>query len=179
MADSSVVSRYTNFPYIIQNPTVNSVHCCLKCSDLERQLEESHMELSFSQLIVRLLYKELKDITTQKTTMQCDSTPKYNTSDDDVSANTWIKITSKHQHNKYKTSNSIIYQETEPIEDYKRYAILPNLPEANDYPNKNMAHNSNINTRISKDSTYNGIQKRLRGKTKHSLSIRCQRNAVN
>ena len=44
-----------------------------------------------------------------------------------------------------------------------------------------MAHNNiitNINTRISKDSTYNGIQKRLRGKTKHSLSIRCQRNAA-
>jgi len=39
MVDSAV-SRYTKFPYIIQNPTVNSVRCCLKCSDLEGQLEE-------------------------------------------------------------------------------------------------------------------------------------------
>ena len=64
---------------------------------------------------------------------------------------------------------------------YNRYAILPNLPEANDDPNKNMAHNNvntNINTRISKDSTYNGIQKRVCGKTKHPLYIRRQRNTA-
>jgi hypothetical protein len=118
------------------------------------------------------LYKELKDITTEKTTTQCNSTPEYNSSDDeDVLANTWIKVTSKHQHNKHTASISIICQETQPNEDYKRYAILPNLPDATDYPNKNMAYkiNTNINTRISKDSIYSGIQKRLRGKTKHPL----------
>ena len=44
-----------------------------------------------------------------------------------------------------------------------------------------MAHNNintNINTRISKELTYNGIQKRLCGKTKHPLSIHRQRNAA-
>jgi hypothetical protein len=64
------------------------------------------------------------------------------------------KITSKQLHNKHKASNSIIYQETQPIEDYNMYAILPKLPEATNYPNKNMAHNNintSINTRTSKD----------------------------
>ena len=56
-----------NFLQRSYNPVENSDHSCLKCAELESQLDETRKELSSSQLIIELLYKEMNDITTEKT----------------------------------------------------------------------------------------------------------------
>ena len=181
MADS-VVSQYTSSPQKTHKSTVNGDHCCLTCTELERQLEESLVELSSSQLIIKLLYKELKDITSVKMTKQPNVTQPNSTTESDTtvdvtSSKTRSRVAFKHHHSKNKASNSIINQGTQPPEDVNRYTILSNL-SATDSPDENKAPTNVINMKISQDSTYNGLQKTFRRRIRHPLSTSHPRKAA-
>jgi len=150
---------------------------------LERQLEELHMELSSSQLIIKLLYKELKDITSEKTTKQPNLNQPHSTTESDTTVETtsskaWSRVASKHHHFKNKASNFVLNNRTQPQEDVNRYAILTNLSEATDCQDENRASTNVINTKLAQDSTFNGLKKSFRGRHRHPLSAHHPRNAT-
>jgi hypothetical protein len=64
MADC-YVTRKSSFLQRSYNPDENRDHSCLRCAELISQLDETRKELSSSQLIIKLLYKEIKNITTE------------------------------------------------------------------------------------------------------------------
>jgi hypothetical protein len=66
MADC-YVTRKPSFLQRSYNPDENSDHSCLTSAELISQLDETRKELSSPQLIIKLFYKEINDITTEKT----------------------------------------------------------------------------------------------------------------
>jgi hypothetical protein len=70
---------------------------------LESQLNETHKELSSSELIIKLLYKEINDITTEKMPKPTYTISEYNAGGDVASSNTWSRVASKQPYNKNKT----------------------------------------------------------------------------
>ena len=68
---------------------------CSKCIKLVGQLDEACKELSSSQLIIQLLYKEISDITAEKMLKLTNTISEYNTNSDAVLSNTWSTVGSK------------------------------------------------------------------------------------
>jgi hypothetical protein len=75
---------------------------CFKCTDLENQLQEVCSELSSSQLIIKLLYKELKEAT-QKDEVRSTSVTKNRNQKDINFPTQWSAVGTK-RHNNNKTS---------------------------------------------------------------------------
>ena len=94
------------------------------------QLDEARKELSSSQLIIQLLYKEISDITAEKMLKLTNTVSEYNTNSDAVLSNTWSTVGSKWLHNKNKTSIFDSYQISQPVESTNRFTTLANLPES-------------------------------------------------
>jgi hypothetical protein len=128
MADC-YVSQKSDSLQRIYNPVDNSDHRCLKCAELVSQLEETRKELSSSQLIINLLYKEINDITTEKTSKPSNTTSEYETDIDVTSSSKWFNVASIRPYKEIKARNSNIYQLTQPTEHDNRCIILTNLPE--------------------------------------------------
>lgn len=63
----NVVCRGNQTKQRIYKPVDNSDYSCLKCAELESQWEQTRKELSSSQLVIKLFYKEINDITAEKT----------------------------------------------------------------------------------------------------------------
>ena len=103
------------------NKIENSVHSCVKCDELVIQLEETHKELSSSQLIKKLLYKEINDITTEMMYNRTTTISMYETGDE-VDLNTkWSTIASKRLCNVSKARNFYTDQITQNINNANRY----------------------------------------------------------
>jgi hypothetical protein len=94
MADCCV-SHKPNSLKRIYNPVDNSGYSCLKCAELDSQLEKTHKELSSSQSIIKLLHKEVNDITTEKTHRSPNSTTECEPVTDVASSNKWSNVASK------------------------------------------------------------------------------------
>jgi hypothetical protein len=77
------------------NPVHNSDHSRLKCAELESQLDETHKELSSSQLIIKLLYKEIIDITKVKTPKPTNTISECEAGGDVTSPNKWSSVAPK------------------------------------------------------------------------------------
>jgi hypothetical protein len=108
------VSRKPSSLQRIYKP-VDSDYSCLKCAELESHLEETCKKLSPSQLIIKLLYKEINDIATEKMPKPSNTISDCETGVDVASPNKWSSIASKRPYNKNKARNSHIYQITQPI----------------------------------------------------------------
>jgi hypothetical protein len=104
-------------------------HRCLECVELVSLLEEARNELCSSQLIIRLLYKEVENITMEKTYKPSNSTFEYGTETIIPASNKWSNVASKRLHKEFKARKSNICQVTQPIENNNRYIILSNLSE--------------------------------------------------
>jgi hypothetical protein len=111
------------------NPDCNSEYKCSKCVELVSQLDEARKELSSSQLIIQLLYKEISDITAEKTLKLTNTISEY-TNSDAVLSNTWSTVASKWLHNKNETSIFDSYWISQPVESTNRFTTLANLPES-------------------------------------------------
>ena len=96
---------------------------------MESLLDETRKELSSSQLIIKLLYKEINDISTEKTLKPTNSIPDHVAGGNVASSNTWSKVASKRTHSINKVRISDTYQKTQPIESTNRYVKLVNLPD--------------------------------------------------
>jgi hypothetical protein len=95
---------------------------------LESLLDEKHKELSSSQLIIKLLHKEIIDITTEKMPKPTNTIPGYEAGVNVASSSTWSRIASKRPHkNKARIPNT--YQVTQPIESTNRYTKLTDLSD--------------------------------------------------
>jgi hypothetical protein len=88
-------SRKPNSLQRIYNPVDNSGYSCLKCAELDSQLEETCKELSSSQLIIKLLYKEINDITMEKTPRPPNTVSECEPDVDVALSNKWSNIASK------------------------------------------------------------------------------------
>ena len=108
MADCCV-SRKPNSLQRIYNPVNNSGYSCPKCTELYSQLEETRKELSSFQLIIKLLCKEINDITAEKKPTPSNTISELQPVVDDVSSNKWSSVTSKRTYNKNKAINPDIY----------------------------------------------------------------------
>jgi len=156
----------------IYNPIDNSDHGCLKCAELDSQLEETCKELSSSQLIIKLLYKEINDITTEKTPKPTNTTSECETGVDVASSNKWPSVASKWLYNKNKARNADIYQVTQPIESANRYTVLINLPET-------ICQDGNVAPKITKltqISTNNCMQRKIHRRIRNPLVTRPPNN---
>ena len=127
------VSRKQSFLQRSHNPDENSDHNCLKCTKLISQLEETRKELSSSQLIIKLLYKEIKEITKERTprptTTSINNNAEYEDGVDIATPSTWSRVVSKQPQNKGKPRISEYYPKTRPIISTNRYSSLANLSE--------------------------------------------------
>ena len=109
------------------NTEDTSGHSCLKCAELESLLDETHKELSPSQLIIKLLHKEIIDITMEKTPKPTNTIPGYEAGGNIALSSTWSRVASKRPHkNKARIPNT--YHVTQPTESTNRYTKLTNLP---------------------------------------------------
>lgn len=88
------------------NSDCNSEYKCSKCVELVSQLDEACKELSSSQLIIQLLYKEISNITAEKTLKLTNTVSEY-TNSDAVLSNTWSTVASKRLHNKNETWSTV------------------------------------------------------------------------
>jgi len=128
MADCCVTQKSTS-PQRSYNPEDNSDHSCLNCAELESLLDKTRKESSLSQLIVKLLHKEINDNTAEMTPKPTTTIPEYEAGDNVASSNTWSRVASKRLHNKNKARISNTYQVTRPIGSANRYTKLANLPD--------------------------------------------------
>jgi hypothetical protein len=80
---------------------------CFKCTDLENQLQEVRSELSSSQLIIKLLYKELKEATQKDEVMSTSVTKNINQNDINFPTQ-WSAVETK-RHSNNKTSEDWNY----------------------------------------------------------------------
>jgi len=144
-----------------------------KCAEFDSQLEKTCKELSSSQLIIKLLYKEINDITTEKTPKPTNTTSECETGVDVALSNKWSSAASKRPYNKNKARNSDIYQVTQPIESANRYTILTKLPETTICQDGNVVPKI---TKVTRISTNNCMQKKIHGRIGNPLVTRHPRN---
>jgi hypothetical protein len=130
------VSHKTNALQKISNLTADRGSTFLQCAELESQLEETCKELRSSQLIIKLLYKEINESATEKPSRPTTTIPEYEPSVDATSTNRWSTIVSKRQYNRNKTrtSDNHCNQSTEIVNSY---TMLHNLPETPNYQDRN------------------------------------------
>jgi hypothetical protein len=69
--------------------TVENEYRCLNCAELVSQLEETSKGLILFQLLIKLLYKEINDITTEKMFKLSDTTLQYEVYNDSTSSRKW------------------------------------------------------------------------------------------
>jgi hypothetical protein len=96
---------------------------------LESLLDEICKELSSSQLIIKLLYKEINDITMEKTHKPTNTIPEHEAGGNVTSSNTWSRVASKRPQNINKARIPDTHQITHPIESANRYTKLVSLPD--------------------------------------------------
>jgi hypothetical protein len=85
------------------------------------------------------LYKEVNDITLEKSLRPSNTTSDYEPNVDVSSSNIWSTIASNRPYKKNKTRTSDIYQITQPMKNANRYTILTNLPEMTIHQERNEA----------------------------------------
>jgi hypothetical protein len=66
---------------------------------LESLLHETCKELNSSQLIIKILHKEIIDITTEKTPKPTNNIPEHEAGGNVASSNAWPRVASKQPHN--------------------------------------------------------------------------------
>jgi hypothetical protein len=85
---------------VVPNPCseqdVQCAHKCSSCVDFESRLKETLLELSSSQLIVKILYKELNEVTTKHSSMSPNTISGNQVCEDSAVRNTCSEVTSKH-----------------------------------------------------------------------------------
>jgi len=69
---------------------------------LESQLDETRKELRLSQLIMKLLYKEINDITTETKPGPTITIHKWEAGGGIASSNTWSSVAARRPYNKNK-----------------------------------------------------------------------------
>ena len=128
MAAGGVVhdSRLEQFCH---NQAYHRVHKCFNCVKLESQLKEAFLELSSSQFIIKLLYKELNEATAKHTSVRSAIT-ENGVCEESVVATTWSKVASKYSCGKNESVNSEMLQTWQPVPVTNRYSVLSNLPES-------------------------------------------------
>lgn len=89
------VSHKTNALKKINNLTDDRGSTYLQCAELESQLGETCKELRSSQLIIKLLYKEINESATQKPPRPTTTTPEYEPGVNATSTTRWSTIVSK------------------------------------------------------------------------------------
>jgi hypothetical protein len=130
---------------------------------LERLLDETRKELSSYQLIIKLLHKEIIDITTEKTSKPTNTIPGYEAGGNVASSSTWSRVTSKRPHkNKARIPNT--YQVTQPIESTNRYTKLTDLPDTTNCYNGYVMPKV---TRVTQTSTNNYTKKKEHRRIRH------------
>jgi hypothetical protein len=95
------------------------------------------MELSSSQLIIKLLYKELTDSTTKQSLLSTKIFSESCVYEDPVLPSKWTKVASKDLYNSDKPTSLETCQTCQPISVTNRYSTLANLSD-------NMACNDGI-----------------------------------
>jgi hypothetical protein len=113
----------------IYKQEIYSSNKCFKCIDLENPLQETSAELSSSQLIIKLLYKELEEAT-QKYEVRSLSTTQNATKNDTNLLTQWSTVGSKRYGNNKNLRRMELLQTAEPIEVTNRYGVLCNLIES-------------------------------------------------
>jgi hypothetical protein len=141
---------------------------------LESLLDETCKELSSSQLIIKLLHKEINDITTEKTPKPTNTIPEYEAGGNVASSNMWSRVASKRPHNKNKARISNTYQVTQPVENANRYTKLANLP---DTTNCYDGYVTPKITRVTQTST-NNCMKKKEHRIRHPSTFRHPRNTT-
>jgi hypothetical protein len=108
---------------------VYGAHKCSKCTELENNFQDALSELSSSQLIIKLLYKELKETITKLEVMSNTTTGNVNR---DESHNRWSTAEYK-RHTNAGNNNRVksTYSPHLPVTITNRYVALSNL---SDYP---------------------------------------------
>jgi hypothetical protein len=136
--------------------------------ETRKELSSSHIKIiSSSQLIIKLLHKEIIDITMEKTPKPTNTIPGYEAGGNVASSYTWSRVASKRPHNKYKARIPNIYQVTQPTETTNRYTKLTNLPDTiNCYDGYVMPKM----TRVTQTSTDN-YTKKEHGRIRHPSII--------
>jgi hypothetical protein len=143
MADVNVTRKLNSLQRNC-NSVENSDHNCLKCDELVIQLEETRKELSSSQLVIKLLYKEINDITSVKSFTPASTNYECKTGG---STNKWSYIASKRMYKASKARDFHTYQITQSVESVNRYSVLANLPEADNCHN---CHDENGSSKVMK-----------------------------
>jgi len=167
--------RKPNSPQRRYSTEDNSDHSCLKCAELESLLDETRKELSSSQLIIKLLHKEIIDITTEKTPKTTNTIPGYEAGGNVASSNTWSRVASKRLHNKNNARIPNTYQVTQPIVSTNRYTKLTNLPDTTNCYNGYVMPKV---TRVTQTSANNYTKKKEHRKIRHPSIIGNQRNTT-
>jgi len=121
---------------------------------------------------MKLLYKGINDITTEKTPKPFDTITECETGVDVASSNKWSSVASRRPYNKNKTRNSDIFQITQPIESANRY-ILPYLPETTIFHDGNVAPKI---TKVTHISTNSYVEKNDQGRIRNPSIARHLRN---
>jgi hypothetical protein len=122
------VLRDSRLEQFRHNQAHHRVHKCLNCVKLESQLKEAFLELSSSQFIVKLLYKELNEATAKHTTVRSAIT-ENGVCEESVVPTTWSKVASKYSCGKNESANSEMLQTWQPVPVTYTYSVLSNLPE--------------------------------------------------
>jgi hypothetical protein len=142
---------------------------------LESLLDETRKELSSSQLIIKLLHKEIIDITTEKMPKPTNTIPGYEAGGNVASSYTWSRVASKQPHNKNKARIPNTYQVTQPTETTNRYTKLTDLPDTtNCYDGYVMPKM----TRVTQISTNNYKKKKEHRRIRHPSIIGHPRNTT-
>jgi hypothetical protein len=104
IADSYVARTLTPLQDL-QNSTENKCYECIKCVNLEHQLEEAHNELISYQLLVKLLHKKIKGINSEKMQRYDNSVTRVTVSSENTFANkNWSYVETKIPCNKQRIS---------------------------------------------------------------------------
>ena len=93
---------------------------------------------------MKILYKTIRDITTEKTSKPSNTIPVYEISVDVSLSNKWSSVALRRPYNKNKARNSDIYHITQPIEHANKYTMLSNPQEMS------ICHEGNGVTKITK-----------------------------
>jgi hypothetical protein len=91
--------------------------------------KRSSLELSSSQFIIKLLYKELNDVTA-KHAPASDAVSESGGREDLAARISWSEVTSKYSYNTHRSRNFEVLQKLQPVSITNGYSVLANLPES-------------------------------------------------
>jgi hypothetical protein len=157
---------------------VNNNHSCLKCDELAIQLEETRKELSSSQLIIRLLYNEINDITSAKSFKPINTNCECETGNEVNSTNKWSDIASKQMYKVRKASDFHTYKITQAIENVNRYSRLANLSEVDNCRDQKETSKIMKITKVPHIPINNYVKRKEHGKIKNPAATLQPRNTI-